>query len=51
MKKSDGSYVRYWSDTDPSIIRSDEYYKAKKAGALPVYGETTISLGDNLFDN
>jgi len=50
VKKPDGSYVRYWSDTDPTIVRRAAREKAKKAGTLPVYGETTTSLGDKLFE-
>ena len=50
VKRPDGSYVRYWSNTDPIIVRRAAREKAKKAGTLPIYSETTKRVGDKLYE-
>ena len=49
VKRGDTN-VRYWSDVPKSTILKAAREKQKKAGTTPVYGETTKSLGDNLFE-
>ena len=49
VKRGDTN-VRYWSDVPKSTILKAAREKQKKAGSIPVYGETTKSLGDNLFE-
>ena len=49
VKRGDTN-VRYWSDTPKSTILKAAREKAKKAGTIPVYAETTKSLGNKLYE-